>query len=124
MTPMDDELRQLLKAMRQENAATRDENAAMHGDTRRYFDVVAEGLRHQIQQLAEGLQDTRETLAREAADIRQEMRHGFVETQAMIKFSHSELDRRVRALEDGQRTTNETLAEVQARLDRLESSTH
>lgn len=45
------------------------------------------------------------------------MERGFVETQAMIKFSHAELDRRVRALESG-------LADLQARVDRLEGSTH
>jgi uncharacterized protein YceH (UPF0502 family) len=45
------------------------------------------------------------------------MNRGFSDTQAMIKFSHAELDRRVRALEEG-------LADVQARLDRLEGSTH
>ena len=35
----------------------------------------------------------------------------------MIKFSHHELDRRVRSLED-------TVADLQARVERLESSTH
>lgn len=35
----------------------------------------------------------------------------------MIKFSHHELDRRVRALE-------ETVADLQSRVERLESSTH
>lgn len=44
--------------------------------------------------------------------------------EAVGKFSHAELDRRFRALEDSHRTVEQTLADVQARLDRLESSTH
>ena len=35
----------------------------------------------------------------------------------MIKFSHAELDRRIRTLE-------EVFADLQARVERLESSTH
>jgi hypothetical protein len=35
----------------------------------------------------------------------------------MIKFSHAELDRRVRTLE-------ESVADLQTRVERLESSTH
>jgi hypothetical protein len=35
----------------------------------------------------------------------------------MIKFSHAELDRRIRTLEKG-------FADLQARIERLESSTH
>jgi uncharacterized protein YceH (UPF0502 family) len=50
-------------------------------------------------------------------DIREEMRRGFNETQAMIKFSHVEIDRRVRTLE-------EAVADLQSRVDRLEDSTH
>jgi len=45
------------------------------------------------------------------------MRRGFADTQAMIKFSHAELVRRIRALEEG-------FEELQARVERLESSTH
>jgi chaperonin cofactor prefoldin len=42
----------------------------------------------------------------------------------MIKFSHAELDRRVRTLETDHRSLEETVANLQARLERLESSTH
>ena len=38
-------------------------------------------------------------------------------TQAMIKFSHVEIDRRVRTLEDA-------VADLQSRVGRLEDSTH
>ncbi|HEX9982254.1 MAG TPA: hypothetical protein VGF69_03240 [Thermoanaerobaculia bacterium] len=106
----DDELKRLLDA-----------HAA---ETRRHFDVTTEGLRHAIELVAESVTGTREMLVRETTDIRDEMRRGFAETQAMIKFSHAELDRRVRALEEGQRTVEQTLADMQARLERLEGSTH
>lgn len=47
-----------------------------------------ESLRHEIQQIAKGLTDFKEALERESAAIRDEMRRGFAETQAMIKFPH------------------------------------
>lgn len=42
----------------------------------------------------------------------------------MIKFSHAELDRRVRALKDTHHSLEESLAQLQARVERLESGTH
>jgi hypothetical protein len=150
----DDELRSLFDAMRQENAAAhgetrqanaaeiaalRKENVAAHAETRQMFEetttritaenrhqleLALEGFRGQVELIAEKVVGVTEELHRESADIRREIRAGFAETQAMIKFSHSELDRRVTSLESAQRTTEETLADVQTRLERLESSTH
>jgi len=74
--------------------------------------------------LAEGVTSVDEKLDRRAADLEERMERGFAETQAMIKFSHADLDRRVRSLEEAQRTVEQVLAEVQARLERLETSTH
>lgn len=113
----DDELKGLFDAMRHENAAA-------HAETRHFLAVAEEGFRSQVQLIAEKVVGVSEELHRESAEIRQEMRAGFAETQAMIKFSHVELDRRVRSLEAAQRTVEETLADVQTRLERLESSTH
>lgn len=121
---MDDELKSILEAMRQENAAAQKQNAAAHAETRRHFDVLAEAVKHEIRLVAEGLDATNERLSREAADIRMEMRTGFAETQAMFKFSHAELDRRVTVLEGSHRSMQETLTDVQARLERLEDPTH
>ncbi len=49
----------------------------------------------------------------------------------MIRFSHAELDHRIRSLEqtqrtleDTQRTLEEVLADLQTRVERLEGSTH
>jgi uncharacterized protein YukE len=128
----DDELRRLFEANTAENRRHFDEAAdriqaqlsEFQAENSHLFKITADGHRHEIQQVAEGVTNVRETLEREAADIHDEMHRGFAETQAMVKFSHAELDRRVRALEDSQRTVEQTLADVQARLDRLESSTH
>ena len=91
-------------------------------ETRRHFDVVAEGMRHEIGIIAERVIIVDERLTREAADIRDEMRRGFADTQAMIHFSHDELHRRVRALEETSRNVEQVLAKLQARVDRLEAS--
>jgi hypothetical protein len=42
----------------------------------------------------------------------------------MIKFSHKELDRRMTALEMSQRTLEDSVADLQARIERREGSTH
>ena len=42
----------------------------------------------------------------------------------MIKFSHAELDRRVRLLEQTQRTLEDTLSDLVARVEQLERTTH
>lgn len=86
-------------------------------EMRRHFDVTAERLEKRIDSVAEGVVQLDQKLDRTASDIRDEMRRGFADTQAMIKFSHAELDRRVRALE-------ESVSDLQSRVERLESSTH
>ncbi|HEY5611822.1 MAG TPA: hypothetical protein VIL97_11475 [Thermoanaerobaculia bacterium] len=69
------------------------ESASAHAETRRLFETTGEKLRHEIDLVAEGAADTREALARESAGIREEVRRTGAETQAMIEFSHAELDR-------------------------------
>jgi hypothetical protein len=90
----DDDLKRLFDSMRQGNAAA-------HADTRRHhFEVLTEGTRNEIRLVAESVAGVNEKLDREAGDIRDEMRRGFAETQAMIKFSHVEIDRRMHTLEE------------------------
>jgi len=113
----DDELKALFES-------SKAETRQLVEDSRRHFDVTAEGLRHEIRLVAEKVTGVDEKLSREAADIRSEMRQGFADTQAMIKFSHAELDRRVTSLEDSRRAVEETVADLQARVERLEGSTH
>lgn len=104
---MDEDLKRLVE-----------KNAA---ETRQHFDVVAERLEKKIELLAEGLLHVDEKISRvdgKVDTIEEKMRLGFADTQAMIKFSHAELDRRLRSLED-------VVADLQARVERLESgSTH
>jgi hypothetical protein len=47
---------------------------------------------------------------------------GFADTQAMIKFSHAELDRRVRFMEQTLTVLEEKFANLNRRVDRLEET--
>ncbi|MGK2860108.1 MAG: hypothetical protein ACSLFQ_23170 [Thermoanaerobaculia bacterium] len=90
-------------------------------ETRAHFDVVTEGLRHDIQQVAEGVLMNSERIDRvsDRVDIlTDETRKGFAELGAKVTISYSELDRRLRTLED-------VVTDLRTRLERLESpSTH
>ena len=102
----DEELKRLL-----------DEHAAV---TRGHFEAVAERLEKKIDTIAEGVTTVNERVGRLDAkgdQFSSEMKDEFSNVRSMIKFSHSELDRRIRTLEEG-------LADLQARVERLETSTH
>jgi hypothetical protein len=71
------------------------ENAAAHEATRRHFDIMVESVRHDTQLVAENVLGMKEELVRLAEKLDQTS----TDLQAMIKFSHSELDKRLRALE-------------------------
>jgi predicted nucleic acid-binding Zn-ribbon protein len=132
---MDDELKRLLEAMRQENTAAHTdtrrhvdvvaEDTRRHIDvvgqeTRRHFDVVAEDLRNDVKAVAEGVLANTQQID----SLRSEMDEQFSEVKSMIKFSHAELDRRVRTLEETQRKLEDAVSDLQARVERLESPTH
>jgi chromosome segregation ATPase len=140
---MDEDLKQLLETMRQENAAAhaetrrelrqenanahvetrrelRQENANAHVETRRHFEVVAERLETKIDLVTEGVIHANERIDRLDAKVdtlAEEMADEFNDIRSMIKFSHHDLDRRLRSLED-------VVTDLQARVERLESSTH
>jgi chromosome segregation ATPase len=63
------------------------------------FGIAVEAMRTDVQRVADGVLMVNEKLDRETADIRAEMRQGFAETQALLRFSHGQLDGRVTALE-------------------------
>ena len=89
-------------------------------ETRRHFEVVAEGIEKKVEFLAEAMSmvDAKvETVDAKVETLRADMNKGFADTQAMIRFSHAELDRRLRTLED-------VVADLQSRVERLESTTH
>jgi phage shock protein A len=93
----DDELKRQFDATRQENAAAHAETRQEFKDTvdrlsaenRQYFEVATEAFKGQVQLIAEKVIGVTEELRRETADIRQEMRTGFADTQAMIRSLHS-----------------------------------
>lgn len=106
----DDELKRLLEA-----------NTA---ELRRHFDVALEANRHEIRLIAEKVTRLDEKLDETSARLEQKIEQTAAETQAMIKFSHAELDRRMRSLEESQRALEESLSDLQTRVERLEGSTH
>ncbi|SRR6266446_7356254 len=137
----DEELKHLFEAMRQDTAAMREdnvamhvetratveamrqENAAMHVETRRHFDVAVERMEKRFDLLAESVAHVDDELHQARTSLDEKIDRTANETQAMIKFSHKELDRRMTALEVGQRTLEDTVADLQTRLERLEGST-
>jgi len=92
----DDELRQLFE---KQNADLRGYIDARTSDLHLHFDTVAERIEDKVALLAEGIAHVDQKLDRAAADLRRDMREGFDDTHALIRFTYSELDRRLRALE-------------------------
>jgi hypothetical protein len=88
------------KRLLQESAAEThrhiDETA---GKMKLHFDIAVEDIRNDVRRVAEGVLTVDQKLDREAADIRAEMRQGFADTQAMLRVSRNDLDRRVTRLE-------------------------
>jgi len=124
----EDEVKRLTEAIAAAQAETRQhvdtsldklrqENAAANDETRRHFDVSAEAFRHEVQLVAESVAHLDAKLDVKFSGLEEKIERTAKETQAMFKFSHAELDRRVTTLE-------ETVAELQMRVERLESSTH
>jgi len=78
-------------------------------EIKRYFGVVAEGLRSDIRQVTEGVANVDEKLER----FRQEVQEEFKEVKSMIKFSYAELDRRINTVES-------EVTSLRNRVERLE----
>ena len=76
-------------------------------ETKRHFGVVAEGLRTEIQQVAEGHQVIRD----EIHALRQENEREHKEILSAIKFSYSELDHGL---------TSGEITSLKSRMERLE----
>jgi len=82
-------------------------------DTRRHFDIVAEGLRQHSSLALEGVTANGQRLDRMAVEMKQE----FAEVRSMIRFSFAELERRVALLENG----FSRIERLEARIQDLES---
>ena len=100
-------LQQETSSLRNEMGSMREHFTAMHVDTRRHFDVVAEGLRSDIRLVAEGHLTTNARIDR----LEEVMKEEFSEARALLDLSHGDLDKRVRKLED---------ADLETRVERLE----
>ena len=63
-------------------------------DVKRHMDVVAERMGKRFELLAEGLSLLDEKADRNFGEVREEMKSGFTETHALIRFGYRDLDRR------------------------------
>ena len=90
---------------------TKDEMRTQQAETRRHFDVVAEGLRSQIQLVAEGVSVVDQRLDRFQRKVEEE----FAETRAAIRFSYAQLERRILDLEGNYAALNERVERLEFR---------
>ena len=82
---------------------------------RRHFDVTTEATNSNIRLVAESVTQLTDEMRRGFAAADKKFDTTTAETQAMIKFSHANLDRRLITLE-------ETVADLQTRVERLETT--
>ena len=68
-------------------------------EVKRHTDVVAESLRSEIRLVAEGVAGLDEKFTQEFVNVRTEIREQIGDVKALIRASHSDLDRRVTKLE-------------------------
>lgn len=80
-------------------AETRRHSEGLFGETRRHIDVLGVATRHEIGLLAEAIVFLRDDLRRAEERLDAKIDLTTAETQALIRFSHSGLDLRLRALE-------------------------
>src|SRR3990170_248156 len=71
---------------------------AQFEETRRHFDVVAEGMRSDVRLVAEGVSSLAERVDRVEENLREEIRQTRTDLTALITVSYGDLDRRVRRL--------------------------
>lgn len=77
-----------------------DDLKSLFAENRRHFDVILERVESRFDAVAESLSAGQENLERKIDDLDERMKRGFEETQSMLRFSHAELERRMRSLED------------------------
>jgi hypothetical protein len=80
--------------MRNGFETVRQENAAEHVETRRHIDVMITRLDGRLEFVAEGLMAVDQKLDRRCDALGEQVDSGIAETQAMIRFSHAEIERR------------------------------
>ena len=85
---MDDELRAYLERI-----------DSRFDETRRHFDVVAEGMRAEVRLVAEGVAALAERADRLEHNLREEIRETRRDLTSLLTASYTDLNRRVRRLE-------------------------
>lgn len=90
-------------------------------ESRRHFDVTAEGLRGDIQLVAESVTMLSERVDRLELSLHEDMLRLQGELSAMIRFSYAELDRRMQTLEQQVTNLGARSADLEGRLQRLEA---
>ncbi|MBI3625291.1 MAG: hypothetical protein HY215_03970, partial [Candidatus Rokubacteria bacterium] len=68
-------------------------------ETRRHFDVIAEGMRAEVRLVAEGVTALAERVDRVENNLREEIRETRRDLTSLLTASYTDLDRRVRRLE-------------------------
>lgn len=94
-----------------DQTATKEELRAQQAETRRHFEVIGEGLRADIRQVAEGHQVLVDGQARTIERIDQLER----ELGAMIRFSYAQVERRIQELEGNYASLNERVGRLESR---------
>lgn len=94
-----EEVSNLRTEIKAEASGLRTEMKDMEDRVLQKYHITAEVLRDDIRHVAEGVVNLNEKFDREISQFRKEVRHSHEELKAMIKFSYSELDRRITALE-------------------------
>src|SRR3954470_11862905 len=92
-------------------------------EIRRQFGAALEHSDRRFERLAEAVGFLDEKVDQKTSAIEQRMDLGFADTQAMIKFSHAELDRRVRFMEQTLQVLEDKFAPLNTRVERLEETT-
>ncbi len=96
----EDDLKRLIESTAAETRRAFDITAERIGkETRDPMEIFTESVKVEVKLVAESVPVLRGDMTRELSQLRQEMTRSFDDTKAMIKFSHAELDRRVRVLE-------------------------
>lgn len=84
-------------------------------EIKRHFGVVAEGIEHTIQLVAEGVANLNEKFDRDMTSLREENEQAHREILSAIKFSYAELEQRIRVLEGDFHALKSRLARLEAR---------
>ncbi len=94
-------VREEAAAFREQTAAefrlVREEITATKTEMKLHFDSTADRFESNFELLSEGIRNVDQKLGREASNIRSEMRQGFADTHALIRFSLKLPARRRRA---------------------------